>query len=101
MWHSSTGKKWISVFVPVRSVFANTVTYIYSTKKQCINFQPTECNVKVSMNYQSSILLRFSHLNQMLFIKYIVCIGMYAAYPLQYLYVCEYTTTVICSFLFY
>ena len=27
VWLSSTGKKWISVFVPIRSVFANSVTY--------------------------------------------------------------------------
>ena len=27
MWLSSTGKKWISVFVSIRSVFQNTVTY--------------------------------------------------------------------------
>ena len=26
---SSTGKKWISVFVPIRSVFANSVTYLF------------------------------------------------------------------------
>ena len=27
MWHSPTGKKWISVFVTIRSVFQKTVTY--------------------------------------------------------------------------